>query len=183
VPWSFHPTCHQSCRLGQTISTRQPGPERIAIRKPCSFTIAATKFRPRPTARRVSHLVGTVKTPQHSLALLFADAAAGIRHAHDGFVSPRNNAMSTLPPSGVNLMALSTRLATASISKSRSPRTVRGCVAPTHRAIFLVFRRSARRYRRPRAASRPARQCRIPPTAGCFSISARRNSAVMMASD
>jgi uncharacterized protein DUF3551 len=49
LSWSVHPTRHQFCRSGQTISTRQPGPERIAIRKPCSFTIAATKFRPRPT--------------------------------------------------------------------------------------------------------------------------------------
>src|SRR5260370_28794164 len=36
-------------------------------------------------AWRISYLVGTVETPQHRLALLFADAAAGIRYAYDGF--------------------------------------------------------------------------------------------------
>jgi hypothetical protein len=34
---------------GQIIASRPPGPARIARRKPCSFTIAATRFRPRPT--------------------------------------------------------------------------------------------------------------------------------------
>src|SRR6478672_6954319 len=35
-------------------------------------------------ARRVTHLVGTIEAPQYGLALLFADAGAGIGHAHDG---------------------------------------------------------------------------------------------------
>src|SRR3984885_11967178 len=34
---------------GQTISTRQPGPEKIVNLKPCNLTIAATRLRPRPT--------------------------------------------------------------------------------------------------------------------------------------
>src|ERR1700694_629790 len=38
-----------SSRSGHTIYIRQPGPGWIASRKPCSFTIAATRFRPRPT--------------------------------------------------------------------------------------------------------------------------------------
>jgi len=37
------------CSSGQIISNRPPGPEWITRRKPCSFTIAATRFRPRPT--------------------------------------------------------------------------------------------------------------------------------------
>src|ERR1700710_1542417 len=37
-------------------------------------------------ARRVSYLVGTIEAPQYRFALLFADAAAGIRDADDGFV-------------------------------------------------------------------------------------------------
>ena len=37
-------------------------------------------------ARRISDLVGTVKTPQHGLPLRFADAAIGIADAHDGFI-------------------------------------------------------------------------------------------------
>ena len=32
----------------------------------------------------ISYLVGTVKTPLHGIALLGADATAGVRHAHDG---------------------------------------------------------------------------------------------------
>ena len=35
-------------------------------------------------ARRVTHLVGAIEAPQYGLALLFADAGAGIGHAHDG---------------------------------------------------------------------------------------------------
>src|SRR5258707_14319157 len=35
-------------------------------------------------ARRVTHLVGTIEAPQYGLALLLADAGAGIGHAHDG---------------------------------------------------------------------------------------------------
>ena len=58
----------------------------MASLKPCSFTMAATRLRPRPDARRIADLVRPVETPQHSLALLFADARAGIRDAHDGFV-------------------------------------------------------------------------------------------------
>ena len=33
---------------GQTISTVQPGPAVIANSKPCNFTIAATRLRPKP---------------------------------------------------------------------------------------------------------------------------------------
>src|SRR6476620_6223330 len=36
-------------------------------------------------ARRISYFVGAIETPQYSFSLLFADAAAGIGHAHDGF--------------------------------------------------------------------------------------------------
>jgi hypothetical protein len=40
----------QACSLsGQIISNRPPWPEWIARRKPCSFTIAATRLSPRPT--------------------------------------------------------------------------------------------------------------------------------------
>ena len=35
---------------------------------------------------RVSYLVGTIEAPQYRFALLFADAAAGICDADDGFV-------------------------------------------------------------------------------------------------
>src|SRR4051812_16330522 len=38
-------------------------------------------------ARRISNLVGAVKSPQHGFALLFADAGPAIVHAHDGLVS------------------------------------------------------------------------------------------------
>lgn len=38
-----------SCLSGQMISNRPPWPEWITRRKPCNFTIAATRFRPRPT--------------------------------------------------------------------------------------------------------------------------------------
>src|SRR6202035_2697463 len=41
---------------------------------------------PKAHARRVSYLVGTIETPQHRLALLLADARAGISHADDGFL-------------------------------------------------------------------------------------------------
>jgi hypothetical protein len=37
------------CLSGQIISNRPPWPEWIMRRKPCNFTIAATRFRPRPT--------------------------------------------------------------------------------------------------------------------------------------
>src|SRR6267378_5891320 len=42
------------------------------------------QIQPKADARRTSDLVGTVETPQHGLALLLADAGAGIGHAHDG---------------------------------------------------------------------------------------------------
>jgi hypothetical protein len=45
---SGHAYC-AGCGSGQMISTRPPGPEWIASRKPCSLTIAATRLRPRPT--------------------------------------------------------------------------------------------------------------------------------------
>src|ERR1700710_3104618 len=37
-------------------------------------------------ARRVSYFVGTIEPPQHRVALLFADAGAGVCNAYDGFV-------------------------------------------------------------------------------------------------
>jgi hypothetical protein len=46
------------CGSGQMISSRPPAPEWIASRKPSSFTIAATRLRPRPTPGVFSYLVG-----------------------------------------------------------------------------------------------------------------------------
>ena len=39
----------------------------------------------KPDAPRIADLVRPVEPPQHGLALLFADARAGIRNADDGF--------------------------------------------------------------------------------------------------
>src|SRR6266850_7594589 len=61
----------------------QPGVDRQA--ETVQLYDRGHQVQPKADTRRVSYLVGTVEPPQHGLALLLADAAAGIRHAHDGF--------------------------------------------------------------------------------------------------
>src|ERR1700737_4088368 len=95
---------------------------------------------------------------------------------------PRNNPISTCPPAGVNLTALSTRLANASISKSRSPWALNSCGQWTRRAIPLSSAIGS--YMSPTSRTRSA-SATLPKPANLwlFSISASRKIAVMIDSD
>src|SRR3984893_8862416 len=109
---------------GHAISTTHPDPGMIVNRKPCNFTIAVTRFRPRPrpdVCLILSDRQKGLKTASRSCSLM-REPVSLTRTIFSPW--PRNNPISPCPPAGVNLTALSTRLATASISKSRSPCTV-----------------------------------------------------------
>jgi len=122
---------------GQAISAVQPGPAAIVNRNPCNLTIAATRLKPRPNPS-VRRLLSERKK-----RLVTASRSISVMPRPVSFtritVSPsrRSKASSTRPPAGVNFTALSTRLATASNRRSRSPCTVASSAASTQRVIRL----------------------------------------------
>ena len=116
--------------------------------------------------------VGAIEAPRHRLVVGRIDPGAGVRDPNDRAVGPGSRLTRTTRPRAWSLTALSTRFATASNSRSRSPATGGSRCPPSRRSAQRPCpRRSGRTVRRPRGRSRSASRspawqgvarCRLP---------------------
>jgi len=123
APMSRAASSESNARLSPRSTKRAPGALSSTVRrKPCSLATAATMLKPARIPgprRRARH----DRSDGRCLPVLWRHAAAAVAHRDRRSAVRRSAAISTRPPFGVNLIALSTRFEIASRSRSSSPRT------------------------------------------------------------
>jgi hypothetical protein len=68
------------------ISATHPGPGEMENPRPCSFAMAATRLRPRPSPGVTAAFIGTVEASPDEIAFGRSDAGSAVTDAYDALV-------------------------------------------------------------------------------------------------